>query len=318
MVRKTISLGVALAALALLAVNAHAAGKPTGTEFKDGWNTYATAKVGDWVEYQITDTVSRRIEVKVVKDDKITVAESVTSDGKAGEPKEKKPADWWSMKMQANIPTNMNVDWSTKEITHGGVTLKCDVASWMNGALSNEVYFCKDVRCGGYVKMVMGGKTGVWLKNYGDATKKEGYLKSAENPDAGKGPTLPPFYNSAGNTAVFKTGENYMRRQTDDFDGKAVTFTDTPCDKDGKPLPDAKAVSTTWSDADWAKAYPKPSAKDQKVKVAAGEYSCALYESTEGGKTTKDWLSAEGVLVKREVKEGDKITVTELVSVRFK
>src|SRR5262245_43030489 len=93
----------ALAALLMLAVCAIPAfaAKPKGTEFKDGWNTFATAKEGDWIEYQIGDNMSRRVEVKVVAGEKITVAEAVTIDGKAGEPKEKKPSEWWLMKLPA-------------------------------------------------------------------------------------------------------------------------------------------------------------------------------------------------------------------------
>ncbi|MBP9893674.1 MAG: hypothetical protein KBG84_17350 [Planctomycetes bacterium] len=322
MLRMSTALCAALCVLALSAVEVNAAGKPSGTEFSEGWNTYATAAVGDWVEYQISEGNFRRIEVKAVSGDKITVTETLTLSGKANDPKEKKPTDWWMIKLPATLPTNMQVDWSTKEITHGGVKMNCAVASWMNGALSNEVYYCKDVKCGGYVKMVMGGKTSVFLKNYGDAGKKEGYLKGTVDPDAGKGPSLPPFYTSGGNVAVFKVtspaGESFTRRESEGFDGKAATYSDTACDKDGKALADAKPVQVTISNEDWAKRYAKAAATGEKIKVTAGEYVCARFDSAEGTTTKKEWLTAEGVVAKSEFKDGDKTTTTELIAIRLR
>ena len=322
MLRLSTALCAALCVLALSAVDANAAGKPSGTEFKDGWSTYATATVGDWVEYEINAGNSRRIEVKAVSGDKITVTETLTLNGKANDPKDKKPTDWWMIKMPATLPTNMQVDWSTKEITHGGMKMNCDVASWVNGALSNEVYYCKDVKCGGYVKMVMGGVASVFLKNYGDASKKEGYLKGTVDPNAGKGPSLPPFYATSGNVAVFKVvspaGESFTRRETEGFDGKTATYSDTPCDKDGKELADAKPVSGTISNDDWGKRYAKAAATGEKIKVTAGEYVCARFDTVEGATTKKEWLTAEGVVAKSEFKDGDKTTTTELIAIRLR
>lgn len=323
MVKNTLSALVALSMLAALATNAAAAaGKPSGTEFKDGWTTFATAKVGDWVEYQIGQNMVRRIEVKAVSGDKITTVETLTTDGKKGEPKENKPKDWWMLRLPATLPTNMEITWTTEEITVGEVKLKCDVASWMNQAMSSDLYFCKDVRCGGYVKLLMGGGASVWLKNYGDATKKEGYLKQVADPNAGKGPTLPSFYTNSGNVAVFKTkdasGERYTRRETEDYDGTTITFTDSNCDKDGKVADGEKVVEHKWTNESWAKLYPKASATGEKVKVTAGEFVCALYESTDGKITRKEWLTPEGLVAKSEIKDGDKTTTTELISVKYK
>ncbi len=322
MLKRSMAALLALAALWTTALPINAAGKPSGTEFKDGWNTFATAKVGDWVEYQIGETMVRRIEVKTVSGDKVTTIETLTTDGKKGEPKEKKPTDWWSIRLPANLPTNMEITWAAEEIKVGDVTLKCDVASWVNGNLANDVYFCKDVRCGGYVKMLMGGAASVWMKNYGDATKKEGYLKQVADPNAGKGPTLPAFYTNAGNVAVFKTkdasGERFTRRETEDYDGTTVTFTDSTCDKDGKAVDGEKVLEQKWTNESWAKLYPKASATGEKVKVAAGEYICALYEAANGAITRKEWLTPDGLVAKSEVKDGDTLTTTELISVRFK
>lgn len=322
---RKLAMAVMGCAVLLASVNStvSAAGKPTGTEFSDGWNTFATAKVGDWAEYVITADTSRRVEVTAVNGDKITVTETLTLNGKAQAPKERKPADWWSVKMPAMIPTNFTPEWETKELTYGGVKLKCSVATWMNQSLKNEIWFSKDVRCGGYVKMVMGGNTGVWLKNYGDAGKKEGYLSKVDNPDAGKGPSLPGFYTTAGNVAVHKTtkaqAESFSRRESEGYDGKTATFSDTPCDKDGKALPDAKPVSSTITAEIWANRYAKPKATGERIKAAGGEQICSLYEFEEGGNSVKEWVTAEGVLVKSEIKDKDGVMTTiELVSIRFR
>ncbi|MCC6150319.1 MAG: hypothetical protein IT461_08735 [Planctomycetes bacterium] len=322
MLRMSMAWCAALCVLALATVNASAAGRPEGTEFKDGWNTCATAKVGDWVEYEFAKDSFRRVEVKAINGDKVTLTETLTVNGKANPPKDKKAADWWMIKMPATLPTNMQVDWSSKEITYGGVKMSCDVAAWTNGALSNEVYYCKEVKCGGYVKMVMGGQVSVFLKNYGDSTKKEGYLSGAVNTDSNKAPTLPTFYTTAGNTAVFKNvspaGETYTRREAEGYDGKIATFSDTPCDKDGKPLADAKPTAGSLSNEDWAKRYAKPAATGEKITVPAGELLCSRFDTTEGKATKKEWLTAEGVVAKSELKDGDKTTTTELIAVRFR
>jgi hypothetical protein len=321
MFKHTLAAILILGALVAAAMPVHAAGKPTGTEFKDGWNTFGTAKEGDWVEYQVGDNMVRRIEVKKVSGDKLTTVTSIINAGKTSEPKEI-TKEWWLQYFPSKVPPNMEVTWSTEEIKVGDVTLKCDVASWTNMSMSNELYFCKDVRCGGYIKHLMNGSTSVWLKNYGDASKKEGYLKQVADPNAGQGPTLPSFYTQSGNKAVFKTkdasGEKFTLREIEDFDGTTCTYTDIGCDKDGKSPEGEKVVEHKLTGEQWGKLYPKASATGEKVKVTAGELTCSLYESTDGARTKKEWLTPEGLIAKSEIKDGDKLTTTELISMKFK
>lgn len=318
MARRILS-GLLVLLVLLLAVHkAQAQSKPTGKEFKDGWSTWADAKVGDWAEYQVGKEIKRRYEVVKVSGDVITWSEALTMNGKSEDPKEKKPADWWKIKpLSGKVPPNLNPVWSVAEIKVDDLVLKCDVVSWMNGNLSNEVYFCKDVPCGGLVKFMMDGQATIWLANFGDKDNKVGKLKGSD-PNAGRAANLPAFYATSGNASVHKQtkGEavSYYKRAVLEGGSREAKLTQTPCDAEGKSAADAKSEDIVIKAEEWLPAKSKPLARGEKVRVTAGEYACDVYEVVEGSARTKIWLSAEGVVVKSETFENGKLTSsTEVV-----
>ncbi len=322
MIRTVLVAALLLAGFACLVSPALAQKKPSGTEFKDGWNTWATSKEGDWAEYQIGETTIKRFDVKKVSGETVQVIETLTINGKKNDPKEGKVKNWWDLKlMSGSLPTQFNIVWIDSDVAVGAVTLKCNVASWLNQSLSNEVFLCKTVPCGGLVKHMMNDKATVWLRNYGDKDHKDGFLKEAADPNAGKSAALPGFYGQVGNYCVHQITSGavttYSRREVISFDAGTSTFTDTACDREGKVAADTKGVETKWTSENWGKLYGTPTLKAEKLKVAAGEYLCDLFETVAGKRITKEWITPEGVVAKSEIKEGDVVTTRELVFLRL-
>jgi hypothetical protein len=297
--------------------------KPTGTEFKDGWSTYATAKEGDWVEYQISDEIYKRVEVKKVAGDKVTLAETLVTGGKAADPKERAAANWWEIRLPSgSLPKEMNIQWTTQKIDLGGEKVDVDVASWLNGTMQNDLFLCKSVPCGGYVKQIINGTASVYLRNFGDKNNKEGKMKGTANPGAKK-PTVPEFYKQMGNVAVYKisdaAGAKFVRREVGEFDGQKAKVKETACDKDGKPLADAKAAETSFGGEDWGRNHDKSNItrKGDTLKAAGLEFKCDVYEYDDGASRFKEWLSDTGITIKTEVLEKDVLTTWELVVLKM-
>ena len=317
----------ASALLCVLVLLAWQQASPVNAEAKEGewakgWNTWKTAEKGDWVEYSIGGFVKVRQEVKKADNGKITY-EHATFDGKGKETSRKElTKDWASIKMQGKLPYKKEnqVEWKEETLDLEGVKLKCDVAEWALGGVVAQIYYCKDVPCGGIVKTTSGGKDSVWLTGF--HTSKSGEVKEDPDKTATKS-QLPRFWGTVGNRAVLKisgTGrdESYQSRKITIVEETSSKYDIVSCSKEGIPLPDAKSIEREQTKADWDKDYGTPDETGVTITVGAGEFKCDVYKEKDesSGKETTEWVS-EGAPVKKLIKTRTSETVLELVKIEW-
>jgi hypothetical protein len=318
---------VLVAALfAIHSATVHAA--PKEGDWKGGWNTWKTAKEGDWIEYTIGGFAGVRQEVTKVSGDKVTYShKTLDKDGNETSVKEYTKA-WNAIKLQGRLPYGKEdeVEWTEEEVELGGKTLKCDVASWTAGSgketARGQIFFCKDVPCGGIVKTVTNGKDSVWIKSFGKAGEEAANNGEEKDPEPEIESKLPRFYAAVGNKAVIKISapgrdDSWQLRTIVKVEETVTTWSVVACDKDGNPDGRATPRELEQTKKDWDATYGSPREKDVKLKVEAGELVCEVHVQTEGDKETTDWIS-EGLPVKRVIKVKGRDTTLELVSFTMK
>ena len=142
-----------------------------GVDFKGGQNTWASTKIGDWVEYKLELGPIVRFEVTAISETgeltyqhtiKNADGEQVSDNSRTRAP-DKAP-------MLNRVPDRLAVTWSTNTYNVGEAKLACDSASWNQEEASGEVWFNASVPCGGMVKAVTNAKDVIWLQ----AFKKDG------------------------------------------------------------------------------------------------------------------------------------------------
>ncbi|MCA8911617.1 MAG: hypothetical protein KDB82_07920 [Planctomycetes bacterium] len=291
-------------------------------EWAKGWNTWKNAEKGDWATYSM-GVVNYKDEVTAAKDGKVTYTHTTfDAKGKELSSNERKDKAWNAIRLQGKLPYKKEnlVEWKEETLDLEGVELKCDVAEWALGGVVAQIYFCKDVPCGGIVKTTSGGKDSVWLTGF--HTSKSGEVK--ENPDkVATKSQLPRFWGTVGNRAVLKisgTGrdESYQSRKITVVEETSSKYDIVSCGKEGIPLPDSKPIEREQTKADWDKDYGKPDETGVTVTVGAGEFKCDVYKQKDEktGKETTEWVS-EGAPVKKLIKTKTSETVLELVKIEW-
>ena len=294
-------------------------------DWAGGWNTWKDAKVGDWIEYSITGVAGTRQEVIKVSGDNITyVHKTFDKKGKETSSNER-TRTWKKIKVQGKLPYgDIDVVWKTSTLQFGDEKIECDVASWtIDGGsemTSQEIYFSKQVPCGGVVKTTTNGKDMVWMTGYG---KEGAEVKGAAGEETAPAKSkLPRFYAAVDNSAVVKisgTGRDasYQLRTVIKVEEEMTTWTVVACDKEGTPDANSAAKEILQTKEGWDKDYGSPSETGVTLKVEAGEFKCDVFKSESSGRETTEWIS-EGVSVKKVIKSKGKETTIELVSVRMK
>lgn len=312
-------------AIALFAMHGTVSADAKEGDWKGGWNTWKTAQAGDWIQYSITGIAGAKQEVSEVKGENITYTHK-TLDKNGEETSSKEFTKHWSkIKLQGKLPYgDIDVTWTTAELEFGNEKLACDVAQWSFGkgedAHMQQIYYCKDVPCGGIVKTTSNGKDIVWMTGYGKGGKDVKGAAGVE-PEAAKS-KLPRWFATVDNTAVVKisgTGRDasYQLRTVTKVDEEMTTWTSVACDAKGTPDASAKTNEQEQTKEGWDKDYASPSETGVKLKVEAGEFVCDVYKSTTGGREITEWIS-EGLSVKKVINSSGKETVVELVSFTMK
>ena len=298
--------------------------EPKDGDFASGWNTWKTSAKGDWVEYSIGGNVGIRNEVTEAKDGKISyLKKTLDAEGKETSSKELKNKAWNSIRLQGSLPYKKEhlVEWKKETLELSGTKLECDVAEWALGGVLTQIFYCKDVPCGGIVKTTSGGADSVWLTSF--HTEAAGAVESADTGEANKS-EMPKFYATVGNVAVLKisgTGrdDSYQRREVTSAAKVTAQYTIVACDESGEIDPKAKSIDREQTKSDWDETYGKPTESGVTIKVAAGEFKCDVYKTTDekAGKETTEWIS-EGAPVKKLIKTKTTETVLELVKIEWK
>lgn len=315
-----------ITAIALFAMHTTSVvAEPKEGDWAGGWNTWKTAAAGDWIEYSISGVAGVKQEISKVDGGNITYTHKTFN--KAGDETSSKEftRHWSKIKVQGKMPQgDIEVTWTTAEIDFGDKKLTCDVAQWSFGkgkdAASQEIYFCKDVPCGGIVKTTNNGKDMVWMTGYGKAGAEVKGAAGVESAPAES--KLPRFFKTVDNQAVVKisgTGRDtvYQLRTITKVEEEMTTFTVVACDAEGKPDPAAANKELYQTFEAWDKDYATPSESGVKLKVEGGEFVCDVFKSSKDGRETTEWIS-EGLSVKKVLKSGGKETVIEVVSYTMK
>lgn len=291
------------------------------------WNTWFTAKKGEWAEYSVGYGIKTRYEVNSFEGGIVNYQHATyNAAGEETGSKEKKlPPARCAM---PRLSFTDAVRWSTGTATVGEVTLQCDVATWMSGKKQQEVWFSKDVPCGGLVRSAIDGKASVWLIGFHNESA-EAKASDPEDPnalvkEAATGSAdLPPFYRQAGNSMLLRlrvTGQEdrWQMRRVVEVSADSASLTYQLCKPDGSALPDAPVTQIEQNSEAWNKQYAKPAKTGQKMKVEAGEFVCDYFERKVRESDVQEWIAASGVVVKTVVKAGESETVMELVKLEMK
>lgn len=310
---------LAIAMLCVANTSANAAIKDG--DFASGWNTWKDAKKGDFVEYALAG-MTKRVEVNEVKSGNITYTNSIIKAGKVlGDPKPRKPRTWQKIKVLAKIPKGNGISgvWSKEDYNSGDIKIKCDVYKYKqeNGEVNGEIWFCKDVPCGGVVKVVGNGETAYSLTSF----------KSGESGDGGKANAkvvseLPKFYAKKGNFIVVKITRQgaeatYQKREIVGVQNKESTlkiFNNVNADGSLKAASEDSESSMTKENYD--KSYSKPDEENVNIKVEAGEFKCSMFKKKYTKQTITTWMS-EGIPIKEIMERGGKETVLEVVKISW-
>ena len=300
----------------------HAA--PEEGDWASGWNTWKTAAEGDWIQYSISGIVGSRQEVTKVAGDNVTYThKTLDKDGNVTSSNEF-TRRWDKIKVQSKLPygDDMLVTWTEVEVEIGGKKVTCDVASWNQGkgadAAATEVYYSKDVPCGGIVKTVTNGNAIAWVT----AFKKAGGDAIKEGPKEEVKSELPRFFATVDNKAVVKVSaagrdDSYQLRTVTSVAETSSKWTVIACDKEGTPDSKGRLLDFEQTKEAWDEDYGKPAETGVTVKVEAGEFVCDLFKSSASGREISEWIS-EGLSVKKVIKAGGKETTIELVSYTMK
>lgn len=292
-----------LFALALLAWQSpQVDAEPKEGDWKSGWNTWAKAVEGDWAEYAMDGGFGIKQEVVKVSGDNVTYLHKTLMKGKETSSRER-TRDWKSIKLQGRLPHGREnqVQWKDAEVELDGETLTCTVASWAIGEASTEIWYSKQVPCGGIVKTVTNGKDSVWLTKFKSSMKDD-------NGDEDKAveSELPSFYATKGNYAVYQVtdrGRNsFVRHEITAVEKESSTWTSVKCNKAGDPELGEEPEEHKLTKKDWDAKYTEPKSTGQELETEAGDFECDVFEHTddEGVKTTE--YVVDGLVVMKVVK----------------
>jgi hypothetical protein len=319
-----IRISALLIALALIAYAPAQAASDTEGDWEGGWTSWKNAAKGDWAEYSSQSGYKVRWEVLDVTAGKIKYSWKTFDDKGTETQNKEKSADWTGIKLTYKLPYKTTVKWTVEELDLSGTKLTCDVATYTKGESTDQLFYCKDVPCGGFVKVIMNGKETNWLSAFGTAASGDVKRDPKDEPkvESGVKSQLPRFYGAVDNEAILKvsgTGRDatYQVRKVTEVAETSSKYTRVLCDAEGVPLPDAKAVDAEQTKADWDKVYRKPSETAVKLTVEAGEFVCDVFKSSVGGKETTEWIS-EGAPVKTVIKSGESETVMEAIKITMK
>ena len=209
------------------------------------------------------------------------------------------------------------VKWSKQSYETGDIKIECDVYKYkkQGGGTSGEIWFCKDVPCGGIVKSIAGGLKAFSLTGF----------KSGESGDGGKASAkvvseLPKFYAKKGNFIVVKiTREGaeatYKKREIVGVQNKESTLkVFSNVNADGSSKATSKDSESSMTKKQYDKSYSKPDEENVKVKVEAGEFKCSMFKKKYTKKTITTWMN-EGIPIKETIESGGKETVLEVVKI---
>lgn len=312
--------------LATSGVTAAAQGSPPGAaeadSFEAGWNTWAEAKKGDWVEYKWSFGMVKRYEVTSVNAGNVTFKlTTIPAGGGAPVVSDSKEQPWQKVPLvSGRLPDNG--EWDTEERVIGSSSLTCDKVTWVIGSTSSSNLYSKEVPCGGVVCCRTNGEERIWLIKWGKGGKEFGEGKVE----------LPKFYKK-GHKAMYSVVKKPEGKDAEAMtyklvevvevgkDGR-VTYTETPCDKDGKPNL-AKAERFVKDAMDLTRPYLKPEERDKKIKIGKKEYKYNVVKNDEkkakeaGDEytiTTTTWITAEGLILKQVVKHPDYTITSDLIT----
>lgn len=324
-------LGAVAVLLALLAWHAPAAAEPVKGDFKTKWNTWQTSQKGDWVEMEIGEGVKKRWDVlETSNDGKVKYRQTTTVKGQEPVVAEVGPKHWTQLRLTMPVENgSTKVEWSEAECELAGVKLKCVIASATSGGGAgkkegavSEYWYCAEVPCGGLIKQTTNGVVATAVTAFHSAAKAAGGDTGEKKPDAEPAAsTLPRFFKTVGNYAVYKASINgavtYQRREVIATEAATAKYTTVTCDETGKPIEGAKAVEAQETAESPAKNFGEVAEKDVKIKVAAGEFTCEKRYIERGVDKSTAHVS-EGVLVKLERSTAKGGATLELVKLEWK
>lgn len=309
-----------LAVAMLCVVNTSADAAVKDGDFASGWNTWKDAAKGDFAEYSLAG-MTKRIEVNEVKKGDITYTNSIIKNGEVlGKPKPI-TRKWQKIKVQAKVPQAAGIigTWSKEDYEAGEIKIECDVYKYTqpNGELHGEIWFCKDVPCGGIVKSINGGKAAFWLTGF-----KSGKSGKGGNADAEVVSELPKFYAKKGNYIVVKITRagaeaTYQKREVISVQNKESTLKNfNNVNADGSSKETSTDTESSMTKENYDKSYSKPDAENVVVKVEAGEFKCSMFKKKYTKQTITTWMN-EGIPIKQILERGGKETVLEVVKISW-
>lgn len=303
---------------ALCGVVAHAA---DSKEFKDGWNTWAESKKGDYVEYSYSSGISKRYEVTAVNGDEVTVKIVLTSIdalGRPAEPIEYKPitSKWNKIELVGGWVAK-GATWDTKRVRASSGEINCDVASWRFDGTNFGLTYSKSIPCGGVVSASTNGKETIWLSTWGRDGKEAGRIEKGGNrpvaPEVGMAVTVDPFarWKAKGNywtTKITATkpvaSVSFTKYEVTDFKDDTATYSLIMLDKDMKETArrDGLKLRTRLDSGPPAAV----SSEEEEVQCnALGRVTAARVEIAGAGLKTTLWMW-RGLVVK-SVSQGSEI-----------
>ncbi|MBX3461260.1 MAG: hypothetical protein KF696_15045 [Planctomycetes bacterium] len=143
---------------------------PTAAQpaFKDGGNTWAQSKVGDYVQYQLAAGLTVTYEVMAIAEDGTLTIEIANFSAEGTELSRRqiqRTPD--KAPVQAKPPAaGMPAKWTTAEYEMAELKLPCDVVSFAGAEANGETWFSTQVPCGGVVKSATDGQDTVWLVGF--------------------------------------------------------------------------------------------------------------------------------------------------------
>lgn len=323
--RKISGAALMIAVMSLLALNAGSASaddekKPARPDWGN-WSTWHEAKKGEWVQYVVGPGVQVRYEVNSFEGGIVNYQHISFLNGEETGNRERKLAP---ARCPLAKPSRVDpVKWTTGTVKIGDVEINCDIASWTSGRSVQEIWYSKDVPCGGVVRQTFDGKANVWLVGFHSEATGEVKGDSTSDPNESAtetqpGSSLPAFFQHVDNSMLLRisVGDQAPRwqiRRVTAVEETSSRVSAVFCMEDGSEIPGMRANEIEQKQEDWEKEYGKPTKQGEKVKVPAGEFVCDYFERPQSAGEMQVWLTPQGVLVKQVITRGESKTIIELV-----
>ncbi|MCC6573460.1 MAG: hypothetical protein IT462_06680 [Planctomycetes bacterium] len=157
--------------------------------FQSGWNTWANAKKGDWVEYKFAAGMTKKFEVTDVSDAGVSVTVTLTPpEGAKPVVTPAKGQPWSKISLVSGlIPSEAEWPFEPVKRKIGEREIECVVSKWSSGDTTVTNLYSTAIPCGGVVCCTTNGEERIWLSAWGTVAAEAPKPVEAPKPDAPKG-----------------------------------------------------------------------------------------------------------------------------------